>query len=54
MLNVVHVAGMPHYMHNQVTLDNFDLGAVFKGKLYQKRVKGGIALIEGDMQIRGV
>ena len=51
---VVHVAGMPHYMHNQVTLDNFDLGAVFKGKLYQKRVKGGIVLIEGDMQIRGV
>ena len=51
---VTHVAGMPAYMHNQVTLDNFDLGAVFKGKLYQKRVKGGIVLIEGDMQIRGV
>ena len=51
---VVHVAGMPSYMHNQVTMDNFELGMVFNGKLYQKHVKGGIILSAGDMQIRGV
>ena len=49
----VHVAGMPSNLHEQVTFDNFDLGSVYHGKLYQKRVKGGIVLVAGDMQIRG-
>ena len=48
-----HVAGMPYNVHSQVTFDNFDLGAVYHGKLYQHRVDGGIVLIAGDMQIRG-
>lgn len=47
-----HVAGMPYNVHGQVTLDNFDLGAVYDGKLYQKRVPGGIVLVPGEMQIR--
>lgn len=49
---VVHVSGMPIYMHDQVTFDNFHLGSVYYGKLYQKRVPGGIVLVEGDMEIR--
>ena len=48
-----HVAGMPANIHEQVDFDNFDLGSVYHGKLYQKRVKGGIVLVPGDMQIRG-
>lgn len=48
-----HVAGMPYNVHSQVTFDNFDLGAIYHGKLYQHRVDGGIVLIAGDMQIRG-
>lgn len=47
-----HVAGMPSNVHSQVTLDNFDLGATYEGKLYQKRVPGGIVLVPGEMQIR--
>ena len=49
---VVHVAGMPKVCHDQVTFDNFALGAVYDGKLYQKRVKGGIVLVPGTMEIR--
>lgn len=48
----VKCAGMPAYIHGQVTIDNFDIGAVYTGKLYQKRVPGGIVLVEGDMEIR--
>lgn len=48
----VHVAGMPSRCHSQVTFDNFKLGAVYHGKLYQKRVAGGIVLVEDDFQIR--
>lgn len=50
----VHVAGMPSKCHGQVTVDNFDFGARYGGKLYTKRVKGGIVLVEGDMEIRNV
>lgn len=48
----VHVAGMPDRCHSQVDIDTFDFGARYEGKLYQKRVKGGIVLVEGDMEIR--
>lgn len=47
-----HVSGMPYNLHDQVTLDNFDFGATYDGKLYQKRVPGGIVLVPGEMQIR--
>lgn len=47
-----HVAGMPYNVHSQVTLDNLDYGATYDGKLYQKRVPGGIVLVPGSMQIR--
>ena len=48
----VHVAGMPARCHDQVTFENFGFGAVYDGKLYQKRVSGGIILEEGTMEIR--
>lgn len=48
----VHVAGMPRSCHAGVTLDNFDFGASYPGKLYQTRVPGGIVLVEGPMEIR--
>lgn len=47
-----HVAGMPSNVHEQVTLENFNLGSIYQGKLYQKRVPGGIVLVPGEMQIR--
>lgn len=49
---VTHVAGMPSNVHSQVTLDNFEIGQEYQGKLYQKRVKGGIVLEPGAMRIR--
>lgn len=48
----VHVAGMPAICHPQVTFDNFEIGAVYQGKLYQKKVSGGIILQAGEMKIR--
>lgn len=48
----VHVAGMPASCHSQVDMDNFMFGAEYEGKLYTKRVPGGIVLIPDKMQIR--
>lgn len=48
----VHVSGMPSNVRGQVTLDNFELGATYHGKLYTTRVHGGIVLVPGDMEIR--
>ena len=48
----VHVAGLPKSCHKHVTMENFAVGAKYDGKLYQKRVAGGIVLEEGPMEIR--
>lgn len=48
----VHVAGMPSNIHSGVNIDNFQVGAEYFGKLYTHRVRGGIVLVPGDMQIR--
>ena len=48
----VHVAGMPSHCHRYVDIDNFEFGSVYPGKLYTRRVHGGIVLYEGDMEIR--
>ena len=48
----VHVAGMPSNVHSEVNIDNFRVGAEYFGKLYTHRVRGGIVLVKGDMQIR--
>lgn len=49
----VHVAGMPARCHSQVTFENFEMGATYHGKLYQRRVEGGVVLVEDDITIRG-
>lgn len=49
---VVHVSGMPSRCHSGVTLDNFEIGARYYGKLYPRRVHGGIVLVEDYMEIR--
>lgn len=49
---VVHVSGMPRSCHSEVTLDNFEVGARYWGKLYTHRVSGGIVLDPGYMEIR--
>ena len=49
---VVHCAGLPERCHENVTWENFHVGAKFPGKLYSKTVKGGIILYEGDFVIR--
>lgn len=48
----VHVAGMPATCHDSVTLENFEIGAEYDGKLYPRRVPGGIVLEEAPMRIR--
>lgn len=48
----VHVAGMPKACHKWVDIENFDFGAEYDGKLYTRRVRGGIVLQEDKMQIR--
>lgn len=48
----VRIAGMPSKVKEQVTFDNFELGAVYSGKLYTHRVNGGIVLSPGDMELR--
>lgn len=48
----VHVAGMPEKCHDQVTFENFELGATYYGKLYQKKVPGGIVLEPGTITLK--
>lgn len=48
----VHVAGLPSRCHKNVTLENFEFGAVYEGALIQKKVKGGVVLLEGSKEIR--
>lgn len=48
----VTCAGMPDYLHKDVTWDNFQLGATFAGKLVPKRIDGGTILVETDFTIR--
>lgn len=45
-------AGMPKSCHKNVTWENFRVGTVYPGKLENKRVKGGVVLIEKEFTIR--
>jgi hypothetical protein len=51
--NEVHVAGLPSRCHDQVTFENFEIGASYWGKLYRRNVPGGVVLYEGEFKIRG-
>lgn len=48
----VHCAGMPARCHEHVTMDNFEVGASFPGKLKPKDVNGGTILVEDVFTIR--
>lgn len=46
-------AGMPKRCHEQVTFNNFNIGAEYTGKLIPKHVDGGIVLDETTFIIKG-
>ena len=46
-------AGMPKKCYNQVTFDNFGVGAEYTGKLIPKHVEGGIVLNDTTFVIKG-
>lgn len=48
----ITVAGMPTGCYNQVTFNNFKIGASYSGKKQPKIVKGGVILREVDFTIK--
>ena len=48
----VHCSGMPASCYGEVTMENFNIGAVYNGKLYQHRTKGGIYFTEDTFKIQ--
>lgn len=48
----ITVAGMPSGCYNQVTFNNFKIGASYTGKKQPKIVKGGVILREVDFTIK--
>ena len=48
----ITVAGMPEECYNQVTFDNFKIGADYYGKKMPKTVPGGTVLIDGTFTIK--
>ena len=48
----VTIAGLPASCHDQVTWDNFKLGAVYQGKLKPEVVPGGVVLRDIPFEIR--
>lgn len=48
----VTCAGMPDACHDQVTWENFRLGASYSGKLQPKHINGGIILKDIDFSIK--
>ena len=49
----ITVAGMPDSCYNQVTFDNFEVGATYSGKKTPKTVAGGTVLVDGTFTIKG-
>jgi hypothetical protein len=47
------VAGLPESAKEGLTEDNFQVGVILDGKLQNKRVKGGIVLIDTQFSIKG-
>ena len=48
----IKCAGMPDNVKRKVTVDNFEIGNSFSGKLLQKRVPGGVVLVDSDFRIK--
>ena len=49
----ITVAGMPDSCYDQVTFDNFEVGATYSGKKTPKTVAGGTVLVDGTFTIKG-
>lgn len=49
----VTCAGLPESCHKEVTFENFKVGAVYKGKLTPRHVKGGTVLLPTTFEIKG-
>lgn len=49
----ITVAGMPKSCYDQVTFNNFKIGATYTGKLQPKNVTGGVVLHSVDFTIKG-
>ena len=49
---VCKCAGLPQEVRNELSFEEFELGATFKGKKMKTKVKGGYALIVGDYTLR--
>ena len=50
----VTVAGLPANCHEQVTFDNFKVGAIYTGKLRPDMTSNGILLKETTFEIKDV
>ena len=48
----VTCAGLPDELHDQVTFENFEPGAIYTGKLRPVHTAGGIVLEETNFSIR--
>ena len=48
----VKCAGMPDNIKAKVTIDNFRIGGLFDGKLMQRRVPGGVVLVDSTFEIK--
>lgn len=48
----ITVAGMPSECYDQVTFDNFKIGAKYRGKKLPHVVDGGTVLVDGDFTIK--
>jgi hypothetical protein len=46
------VAGASKDVKRNMTLDSFEIGSIFEGKLLQKQVRGGAILQETTFQIK--
>ena len=46
------ISGLPKYLADQVTFDNFKIGATYEGKRTPEYVKGGIILKEGSFTLK--
>ena len=46
------VAGLPKYLGDKVTFENFNPGMKYSGKLIPKHVEGGVVLVDVDFTIK--
>lgn len=49
---ICRCAGLPQEVRNEIHIEDFELGATFKGKKMKTKVKGGYALIISDYTLR--